>query len=33
MHWYGVKPWELDRFTTAELVEMFEQLPRRSGEV
>lgn len=27
MHFYGVRPWEVDRFTDLELVEMIDQLP------
>lgn len=28
MHFYGVKPWEVDLFTDAELAEMIRQYPQ-----
>lgn len=32
MHWYGVKPWEVERFTAAEWLEMLDQLPKPRKE-
>lgn len=32
MHFYGVKPWDVDRFTDLELAEMINQFPQPPKE-